>query len=155
MILLYCESSIGLLCSVYYFVLPVLRAVLSNVFLLCSGQCSVMSLSRVQGSVQYSLSPVFRAVFSNVSLLCSGLPPTPVQLLYPVSRFSNIKSLQHLCRFRIRQLVRIDHIQELPLPKYASPHSGFTRTARGAVLLKHGNSLFFHCYATKSNIIII
>nr|XP_009683521.1 PREDICTED: suppressor of cytokine signaling 7 isoform X1 [Struthio camelus australis] len=46
-----------------------------------------------------------------------GLPPTPVQLLYPVSRFSNVKSLQHLCRFRIRQLVRIDHIPELPLPK--------------------------------------
>ncbi len=50
----------------------------------------------------------------------SGLPPTPVQLLYPVSRFSNVKSLQHLCRFCIRQLVRIDHIQELPLPKYDS-----------------------------------
>ncbi|KFO34915.1 Suppressor of cytokine signaling 6 [Fukomys damarensis] len=47
-----------------------------------------------------------------------GLPPTPVQLLYPVSRFSNVKSLQHLCRFRIRQLVRIDHIPDLPLPKY-------------------------------------
>ncbi|XP_075767617.1 suppressor of cytokine signaling 7 isoform X2 [Pelodiscus sinensis] len=46
-----------------------------------------------------------------------GLPPTPVQLLYPVSRFSNVKSLQHLCRFRIRQLVRVDHIPELPLPK--------------------------------------
>ncbi|XP_060797706.1 suppressor of cytokine signaling 7 isoform X2 [Neoarius graeffei] len=46
-----------------------------------------------------------------------GLPPTPVQLLYPVSRFCNVKSLQHLCRFCIRQLVRIDHIQELPLPK--------------------------------------
>ncbi|XP_041958661.1 suppressor of cytokine signaling 7 isoform X4 [Alosa sapidissima] len=46
-----------------------------------------------------------------------GLPPTPVQLLYPVSRFSNVKSLQHLCRFSIRQMVRIDHIQELPLPK--------------------------------------
>ncbi|XP_029429820.1 suppressor of cytokine signaling 7 isoform X2 [Rhinatrema bivittatum] len=46
-----------------------------------------------------------------------GLPPTPVQLLFPVSRFSNVKSLQHLCRFRIRQLVRIDHIPELPLPK--------------------------------------
>uniref|UniRef100_I3JS11 Suppressor of cytokine signaling 7 n=1 Tax=Oreochromis niloticus TaxID=8128 RepID=I3JS11_ORENI len=45
-----------------------------------------------------------------------GLPPTPVQLLYPVSRFSSVKSLQHLCRFCIRQLVRIDHIQELPLP---------------------------------------
>uniref|UniRef100_A0A4W5JUA8 Suppressor of cytokine signaling 7 n=1 Tax=Hucho hucho TaxID=62062 RepID=A0A4W5JUA8_9TELE len=47
-----------------------------------------------------------------------GLPPTPVQLLYPVSRFSSVKSLQHLCRFCIRQLVRIDHIQELPLPTY-------------------------------------
>ncbi|XP_041087503.1 suppressor of cytokine signaling 7-like isoform X2 [Polyodon spathula] len=46
-----------------------------------------------------------------------GLPPTPVQLLYPVSRFSNVKSLQHLSRFRIRQLVRVDHIPELPLPK--------------------------------------
>ncbi|XP_029944814.1 suppressor of cytokine signaling 7-like isoform X2 [Salarias fasciatus] len=45
-----------------------------------------------------------------------GLPPTPVQLLHPVSRFSSVKSLQHLCRFCIRQLVRIDHIQELPLP---------------------------------------
>ncbi|MEQ2219024.1 Suppressor of cytokine signaling 7, partial [Xenoophorus captivus] len=46
-----------------------------------------------------------------------GLPPTPVQLLYPVSRFSNVKSLQHLCRFCIRQIVRIDHIEELPLPR--------------------------------------
>ncbi|XP_062336439.1 suppressor of cytokine signaling 7-like isoform X1 [Osmerus eperlanus] len=45
-----------------------------------------------------------------------GLPPTPVQLLYPVSRFSSVKSLQHLCRFCIRQQIRIDHIQELPLP---------------------------------------
>nr|XP_040045722.1 suppressor of cytokine signaling 7 isoform X1 [Gasterosteus aculeatus aculeatus]XP_040045724.1 suppressor of cytokine signaling 7 isoform X1 [Gasterosteus aculeatus aculeatus] len=45
-----------------------------------------------------------------------GLPPTPVQLLYPVSRFSSVKTLQHLCRFCIRQLVRIDHIQELPMP---------------------------------------
>lgn len=52
------------------------------------------------------------------SLLVPGLPPTPVQLLYPVSRFSNVKSLQHLCRFCIRQIVRIDHIQELPLPRY-------------------------------------
>ncbi|XP_053298682.1 suppressor of cytokine signaling 7 isoform X1 [Pleuronectes platessa] len=45
-----------------------------------------------------------------------GLPPTPVQLLSPVSRFSSVKSLQHLCRFCVRQLVRIDHVPELPLP---------------------------------------
>ncbi|XP_058234229.1 suppressor of cytokine signaling 7-like isoform X2 [Hemibagrus wyckioides] len=53
-----------------------------------------------------------------------GLPPTPVQLLYPVSRFSSVKSLQHLCRFCIRQLVRIDHIEELPLPR---PLIGYLR----------------------------
>lgn len=56
---------------------------------------------------------------SKVPLFVSGLPPTPVQLLYPVSRFSNVKSLQHLCRFCIRQIVRIDHIQELPLPRWS------------------------------------
>ncbi|CAG5946083.1 unnamed protein product, partial [Menidia menidia] len=55
-----------------------------------------------------------------------GLPPTPVQLLYPVSRFSNVKSLQHLCRFCIRQIVRIDHIQELPLPRYTGPFGSET-----------------------------
>lgn len=59
--------------------------------------------------------------------ILEGLPPTPVQLLYPVSRFSNVKSLQHLCRFRIRQLVRIDHIPDLPLPKY----SGLLRVGAG------------------------
>ncbi|XP_061701480.1 suppressor of cytokine signaling 7-like isoform X6 [Syngnathoides biaculeatus] len=56
-----------------------------------------------------SCAPGFQVAFA-------GLPPTPVQLLHPVSRLSRIKSLQHLCRFRIRQLVRVDHIQELPLP---------------------------------------
>uniref|UniRef100_A0AAV2KGN5 Suppressor of cytokine signaling 7 n=1 Tax=Knipowitschia caucasica TaxID=637954 RepID=A0AAV2KGN5_KNICA len=45
-----------------------------------------------------------------------GLPPTPVQLLFPVSRFSSVKTLQHLCRFCIRQAVRIDHVEDLPLP---------------------------------------
>lgn len=62
--------------------------------------------------------PLHRGSRSVSSLLfLPGLPPTPVQLLYPVSRFSNVKSLQHLCRFCIRQIVRIDHIQELPLPR--------------------------------------
>lgn len=56
-------------------------------------------------------------VTQHVPVPSAGLPPTPVQLLYPVSRFSSVKSLQHLCRFCIRQLVRIDHIQELPLPR--------------------------------------
>uniref|UniRef100_A0A3B3Z9C4 Suppressor of cytokine signaling 7 n=1 Tax=Periophthalmus magnuspinnatus TaxID=409849 RepID=A0A3B3Z9C4_9GOBI len=56
------------------------------------------------------------------------LPPTPVQLLYPVSRFSSVKTLQHLCRFYrdwtgpgldrdwTETRLGLDHIQELPLP---------------------------------------
>lgn len=64
--------------------------------------------------------PAFRPL--NVLFPFSGLPPTPVQLLHPVSRLSSIKSLQHLCRFCIRQLVRVDHIQELPLPTSGSTY---------------------------------
>ncbi|CAH1249593.1 SOCS7 [Branchiostoma lanceolatum] len=46
-----------------------------------------------------------------------GSPPVPVLLLKPISRFENLKSLQHICRFIIRKQVRIDHIDLLPLPK--------------------------------------
>ena len=45
-----------------------------------------------------------------------GLPPAPVQLLYPVSRFRLMQSLQHLCRFSILRCTRYDHIDFLPLP---------------------------------------
>ena len=40
----------------------------------------------------------------------------PVKLTRPVSRFSQVRSLQYLCRFVIRQHTRVDHIQSLPLP---------------------------------------
>eukprot|EP00058_Branchiostoma_floridae_P013083 XP_002598571.1 hypothetical protein BRAFLDRAFT_118334 [Branchiostoma floridae] len=46
-----------------------------------------------------------------------GSPPVPVLLLKPISRFENLKTLQHICRFVIRKQVRIDHIDLLPLPK--------------------------------------
>ncbi|XP_019618067.1 PREDICTED: uncharacterized protein LOC109465308 [Branchiostoma belcheri] len=46
-----------------------------------------------------------------------GSPPVPVLLLKPISRFENLKTLQHICRFIIRKQVRIDHIDLLPLPK--------------------------------------
>ena len=45
-----------------------------------------------------------------------GLPPAPVQLLYPVSRFRNMHSLQHLCRFQILKHTRKDLIDRLPIP---------------------------------------
>ena len=41
-----------------------------------------------------------------------------VRLTKPVSRFTGqVKSLQYLCRFIIRQLTRYDHIPQLPVPR--------------------------------------
>uniref|UniRef100_H2ZMI5 Suppressor of cytokine signaling 7 n=1 Tax=Ciona savignyi TaxID=51511 RepID=H2ZMI5_CIOSA len=40
----------------------------------------------------------------------------PVRLIFPVSRLSQVRTLQYLCRFVIRQYTRIDHIESLPLP---------------------------------------
>lgn len=47
----------------------------------------------------------------------SPSPPIyPVRLTKPVSRFTQVRSLQYMCRFVIRQYTRYDHIQQLPLP---------------------------------------
>ena len=47
----------------------------------------------------------------------SPSPPIyPVRLTKPVSRFTQMRSLQYMCRFVIRQYTRYDHIQQLPLP---------------------------------------
>ncbi|XP_056636063.1 uncharacterized protein LOC130444820 [Diorhabda sublineata] len=43
--------------------------------------------------------------------------PVRVQLLHPVSRFKQVQSLQHLCRFVIHKNVRMDLIPNLPLPR--------------------------------------
>ncbi|XP_038216242.1 uncharacterized protein LOC119835475 [Zerene cesonia] len=45
------------------------------------------------------------------------LGPVRVQLLYPVSRFKRVQSLQHMCRFVILKQVRRDLISSLPLPR--------------------------------------
>ncbi|XP_023714718.1 uncharacterized protein LOC111868365 isoform X2 [Cryptotermes secundus] len=45
------------------------------------------------------------------------LGPMRVQLLHPVSRFKQVQSLQHMCRFVILKLVRRDLIPSLPLPR--------------------------------------
>ena len=49
----------------------------------------------------------------------SGVPGSttyPVRLTNPVSHFMQVRSLQYLCRFVIRQYTRRDPIQKLPLP---------------------------------------
>jgi len=45
-----------------------------------------------------------------------GLPPTPVRLLYPISRFRCMHSLQHLCKFAVLRHVRFDLVDRLPIP---------------------------------------
>ena len=42
--------------------------------------------------------------------------PHPVRFMTPVSRFEDLPSLQHLCRFVIRQNSRCDKLHDLPLP---------------------------------------
>jgi suppressor of cytokine signaling 7 len=43
------------------------------------------------------------------------LPPAPVRLLYPVSRFHSMHTLRHLCKFAILRHVRLDMVDRLPL----------------------------------------
>ncbi|XP_071232418.1 suppressor of cytokine signaling 6-like [Salvelinus alpinus] len=45
-----------------------------------------------------------------------GTAMYPVRLTNPISRFMQVRSMQYLCRFVIRQYTRIDLIQKLPLP---------------------------------------
>uniref|UniRef100_A0A182PXC6 Suppressor of cytokine signaling 6 n=1 Tax=Anopheles epiroticus TaxID=199890 RepID=A0A182PXC6_9DIPT len=45
------------------------------------------------------------------------MPPFPVRLTRPINRFYEVSSLQHLCRFIIRQKIDAKSINELPLPE--------------------------------------
>lgn len=56
------------------------------------------------------------AVFCYSRPRSPGHPAFPVRLTKPVSRFTQVRSLQYLCRFVIRQYTRVDNIQKLPLP---------------------------------------
>lgn len=66
----------------------------------------------IDHSVSYSQS----AVFCYSRPRSPGYPAFPVRLTKPVSRFTQVRSLQYLCRFVIRQYTRVDNIQKLPLP---------------------------------------
>ncbi|XP_053675677.1 cytokine-inducible SH2-containing protein [Anopheles nili] len=45
------------------------------------------------------------------------MPPFPVRLTKPINRFYEVSSLQHLCRFIIRQKIDAISIAHLPLPE--------------------------------------
>ncbi|XP_052862244.1 cytokine-inducible SH2-containing protein [Anopheles cruzii] len=45
------------------------------------------------------------------------MPPFPVRLTKPINRFYEVSTLQHLCRFIIRQKIDSNDIAKLPLPE--------------------------------------
>ncbi|XP_015184879.1 PREDICTED: uncharacterized protein LOC107070848 [Polistes dominula] len=75
------------------------------------------SFTSIAALIDYSMN------FSESAVICysrpkyPGCPSFPVRLTKPVSRFTQVKSLQYLCRFVIRQNTRLDNIHKLPLPK--------------------------------------
>lgn len=76
------------------------------------GYPSVVEL--IERSMQYSKGGVF--CFSRAR--AAGSPAVPVRLLKPFSRFNHVRTLQHYCRFVIRQSIRFDKIRQLPLPRH-------------------------------------
>ncbi|XP_046396979.1 uncharacterized protein LOC124163915 [Ischnura elegans] len=74
------------------------------------GSASVVEL--IEHSMNYSQMGVF--CYSRPR--SPGYPSFPVRLTKPISRFTQVRSLQYLCRFVIRQYTRVDNIQKLPLP---------------------------------------
>ncbi|XP_005089815.1 uncharacterized protein LOC101863556 [Aplysia californica] len=66
--------------------------------------------------IEHSMNESQTGIFYYSRSRSPGAPQFPVWLTKPVSRFTQVRSLQYLCRFVIRQYTRYDHIQQLPLP---------------------------------------
>ncbi|XP_026316209.1 uncharacterized protein LOC113227476 isoform X2 [Hyposmocoma kahamanoa] len=83
----------------------------------CFGGCTMFKAQTIvefiENAVETSRSGRY-LFFLNLRPL---LGPVRVQLLYPVSRFKRVQSLQHMCRFVILKNVRRDLIGSLPLPR--------------------------------------
>ena len=88
----------------------------------CNGMFSFYAQPESEGYtsivdlIEHSMAASETGVFSYSSGRMPGSPSFPVRLTKPVSRFTQVRSLQYLCRFVIRQYTRFDHIQKLPLP---------------------------------------
>ena len=88
----------------------------------CNGVFSFYSQNESDGYgaivdlIEHSMSDSRAGVFCYSRARMPGAPSFPVRLTRPVSRFAQVRTLQYLCRFVIRQYTRLDHIQRLPLP---------------------------------------
>ncbi|CAL7935844.1 unnamed protein product [Xylocopa violacea] len=87
-----------------------------GLFSLCN-QSESEGFSTVADLIHYSMNFSQSAVFCYSRPKYPGYPSFPVRLTKPVSRFTQVRSLQYLCRFVIRQNTRLDNIHKLPLPK--------------------------------------
>ncbi|XP_006811605.1 uncharacterized protein LOC102804266 [Saccoglossus kowalevskii] len=67
--------------------------------------------------IEHSMNDSRAGVFCYSRERLPGVRSYPVRLTNPVSRFTKVPSLQYLCRFVIREFIRRDHIQRLPLPR--------------------------------------
>lgn len=89
----------------------------------CNGMFSFYAQPDTEGYpsivdlIEHSMNDSQTGIFCYSRSRSPGAPSFPVRLTKPVSRFTQVRSLQYLCRFVIRQYTRYDHIQELPLPK--------------------------------------
>ena len=66
--------------------------------------------------IEHSMTDSQTGVFCYSQGSTLGSPSFPVRLTRPVSRLTEVRSLQYLCRFIIREYTRFDHINSLPLP---------------------------------------
>ncbi len=88
----------------------------------CNGVFSFYAQPETEGYtsivdlIEHSMTDSQTGVFCYSRARAPGSPSFPVRLTKPVSRFTQVRSLQYLCRFVIRQYTRFDHIQKLPLP---------------------------------------
>ncbi|XP_046687737.1 LOW QUALITY PROTEIN: suppressor of cytokine signaling 6-like [Homalodisca vitripennis] len=79
-------------------------------------QQSEESFASIAELIEHSMSFSKSAVYCYSRPRSPGHPSFPVRLTKPISRFEHVRSLQHLCRFVIRESIRLDNIQKLPLP---------------------------------------
>ncbi|EFN74396.1 Suppressor of cytokine signaling 6 [Camponotus floridanus] len=88
-----------------------------GLFSLCNQCTESEGFTSVAALINHSMN------FSQSAVICysrpkyPGYPSFPVRLTKPVSRFTQVRSLQYLCRFVIRQNTRRDNIHKLPLPQ--------------------------------------
>lgn len=78
---------------------------------------STVAFKSIAELIKYSMTHSQGAIYCYSQPNSPTQPEFPVRLTIPLSRFMQVRSLQYLCRFVIRQYTGLDDIQKLPLPE--------------------------------------